>query len=157
MKHNAALLRLLVLLAALVLIAGCSGIRAYPNTMKKNLFVDVKADYGIKVSLHVYKVDEDCSASYEGTVFAKKDRMEVGIPTGTPSYIRFAFASSSFFFGKSSTDYPILLTPRSGKVYTAKAIYEDEMYAVELREAGSARAKGSEVGYRNLDDCKPAK
>jgi hypothetical protein len=157
MKNKALVFPLAALLASVVLMAGCSGIRAYRNTMKKNVFIDTEIDSGVRVSLDVYRVDSKCEANYEGTVFLGKRRSEVGIPSGELSYLSFKFARSSFFFGKSSTSHGTLLMPRSGKVYKAKALYTDDMYNVEIREAGSIKSKGAEVLYKELGECEPVK
>jgi len=157
MKKPSVVFLLLALLASAGLIAGCSGLRHYPNAEKKNLFVDKKTERGVRTSLHVYKVDSDCEASYEGTVFLKKVHSDVGIPAGRLSYLVFNFARSSFLYGKSSTSIGTLLTPRSGKVYKAEVVYEDDLYNVEIFEAESAKAKGKEVEMKDLGECKPAK
>jgi hypothetical protein len=157
MNNIATAIRLLVVLAALVLVAGCSGLRPYPNTLEKNVFVDVKADRGVKVSMNVYKVEDNCDVSYEGTVRMKGERTGVGIPTGRRSFLAVNFGRSSFLMGKSSISHGALLTPRSGKVYKMKAVYTKGMYNVEIREARSADDKGRELEFKLLEDCKPLK
>lgn len=157
MRNRALVFPLAALLFSSVLMAGCSGIRAYRNTVKKNLFIDTEVDSGVRTSMNIYRVDSKCEANYEGTVFLGKRRSEVGIPYGELSYLSFKFARSSFFFGKSSTSHGTLLRPRSGRLYKAKAVYADNMYDVEIREAGSIKSRGVEVPFKELSECEPVK
>jgi hypothetical protein len=154
-KRIATPLRIGVFLIMIGLVTGCSGLRTYPNTMKKNLFVDLKTDHGVRVRLDVYKVDSKCEANYEGTVSLDKGRTAVGIPTDSRVFLEFDFARHSFWKGKSQMGHGTLIRFRPGKVYRAEVVYEDDMYGVEVIEAGSPNTKGKEVAHMELSDCKP--
>jgi len=138
--------------ATALLVSGCSGLRHYPNTLKKNLIVKTNVDDGVRVSMHVYKVDANCKTGYEGTVFIRSKK-EVGIPSGKPSYLVFKFERSSFLSGRSSTTYKTLLRPKKGKLYKAKAVYKDDLYDVEIIETGSGKSRGRVVEQRPFDAC----
>jgi hypothetical protein len=155
-KRNTAVLFLMaVFIVVLGFMTGCSGIRPYPNTKDKNLFVDLKTDRGVRVSLDVYRVGPDCRVDYQGTVRLGNKRSEVGIPSGERLFLSFNFARSSIIFGKSSMGHGTLIKPRDGKIYRAEATYRDSMYNVEIYEAASLDAKGSEVEHLELNQCKP--
>jgi len=149
------MIRPAVFLLVLVAITGCSGIKTYPNTMDKNLFVDLKKDRGVRVSLDVYDVDANCRAGYRGTVQLDAKVSEVGIPTSKWLFLSFNFARSSIIFGNSSMGHGTMIKARRGKIYRAKAIYRDDMYSVEIREADSRDAEGREMEHIELSECKP--
>ncbi len=147
------LIILMALVVVLMLASGCSGIRTYKNDLGKNLIVDIQTDRGVNLSLHIYSVSPECEGKYVGTVKMRGKKSEVGLPAGKISYLSFNFRRSSFFTGKSSINYTTLIKPKKGKSYKAKAIYEDDMYNVELRRSGSKR----ELPQFELEDCKKLK
>ena len=143
--------------------AGCSGIKTYPNNLKKNLHVKIEKDSGsffssIKTTVDIYKVNKDCSTEYEGTVQLSKPTAEIGIPTGRLSYLAFVFASSGFLSSSSSTTiYETMIRPRTGYSYDAKVTYLDDIYNVEIFEKKPGRKKGRELESKDLSNCKPVK
>ena len=145
----------------MALTAGCSGIKTYPNNLKKNLHVKIKKDSGsifssIKTAVDIYKVNKDCSIEYEGTVQLKKPTAKIGIPTGHLSYLSFVFASSGFLSSSSSTaTFGTMVKPRKGYRYDAEATYVDDIYNVEIYEKHSSRKKSRELEFKDLNSCKP--
>lgn len=146
------------LLAAGVL-AGCSGIKSYPDTTPKNLVVKTEARSGsvlgsVRVSVHIHEVDASCRTQYLGTVQLDSPTVEIGIPPERPSYLVFNFHSSSFFGGSSgSINYETLLRPRAGFTYGATARYANGIYYVSIQESGARGSGGREVARRGLADC----
>jgi len=146
------------LLGACVL-AGCSGIKPYPEVLPKNLQVTTEASSGsalsrMRVALHVHLVGADCRSEYQGTVQLNEPSVQVGIPPDRLSYLVFSFSSSSFLGGSSgSISYDTLLRPRPGQTYIARASYADGIYHVEIRESGPRRSAGREIERRGLDEC----
>jgi hypothetical protein len=151
--------RVAVWLLGAGLLAGCSGIKTYPDTSPKNLIVKTEARSGsvfssARVAVHIHQVDASCRTTYVGTVQLSESVVEIGIPPERPSYLVFSFYSSSFLGGSSgSITYETLLRPRAGHVYDANARYADGIYHVEIRESGPGRSKGREIERREISDC----
>ena len=146
-------------IAAAVLLAGCSGIKTYPNDLPKNLHVRTEAASGsafssLRVALHIHQVDAACRTEYQGTVQLDAPAIDVGLPSGRMSYLIFTFSGSSFLGGSSSsTRHETLLQPRAGYAYDARVRYKEGIYHVELRETGARGAAGREIERRTLADC----
>jgi hypothetical protein len=147
--------RFVILMLACGLLAGCSGIKTYPNTLDKNLRVRTEADSGsffskVRAAVDIYRVDADCKTEYEGTVRLDEQSVAVGIPSGRVSYLVFVFARSGFFSRSSSSiTYDTLLRPRAGQTYDVGVRYRDDIYNVVIREG-----KGREIRPRDLQDCR---
>lgn len=141
------------------LLAGCSGIKTYPDTSPKNLFVKTEASSGsafatVRVAVHIHQVDASCRAEYLGTVQLNEPSVQIGIPVERLSYLEFSFFSSSFLGGSSSTiHYATLLRPRAGHTYDAGARYAEGIYHVVIRESDPRRSAGREIERRGLDEC----
>ena len=141
------------------LIAGCSGIKSYPDTSPRNLFVKTETRSGsvfgsVRVSVHIHQVDASCRTEYLGTVQLNEPAVAIGIPPDRPSYLVFNFYSSSFLGGSSgSINYETLLQPRAGYTYDATARYADGIYYVVIRESGARGPAGREVERTGLSEC----
>jgi hypothetical protein len=143
-------------LLAAGLLAGCSGIKTYPDTLPKNLRIHT-AISKVQAALHVHRVDASCQTEYQGTVQLDKPSIEVGVPAGRSSLMAFTFSSSSFLGGSSSSiRYETLLTPRAGYTYDVKASYLDSIYSVTIREIDPRGSSSREIGRRDLRTCKAA-
>jgi len=146
------------LIAAAVLLGGCSGIKTYPNDLPKNLQVRTEASSGsafssMRVALHIHAVDARCQTEYQGSVQLDAPSIDVGLPSGRMSYLIFTFAGSSLLGGSSSTRHDTLLQPRAGYSYDARVRYKDGIYHVELRESGVRGRAGREIERRPFADC----
>jgi len=141
------------------LLAGCSGIKTYPDTSPRNLFVKTEARSGsafgsVRVSVHIHQVDASCRTEYLGTVQLNDPAVEIGLPPDRPSYLVFNFYSSSFLGGSTgSINYETLLRPRAGYTYDATARYVDGIYLVEIRESGARGSASRELAQRGLGAC----
>ena len=152
--------RVAALLLAVGLLAACSGIKTYPNTLEKNL--NIRADTRsneflgkVKADVDIYRVDANCKGEYLGTVKLDESAVAVGIPPDRPSYLVFNFASSAFFSGSSSSiNYATLLKPRAGYRYDIKVSYTDNIYDVAIREMRPRKGGGREIERRELGNCK---
>jgi len=142
-----------------VVLAGCSGIKTYPDTSPKNLIVRTEASSGsaftrMRVAVHIHQVDANCRTEYQGTVQLDEPSVQIGIPPDRLSYLVFSFSGSTFLGGStSSISYDTLLRPRAGYAYDAKASYADGIYHVEIRESDPRRSTGREIERRGLDKC----
>ncbi len=140
-------------------LAGCSGIKTYPDTSPRNLFVKTEARSGsafgsVRVSVHIHQVDASCRTEYLGTVQLNEPAVAIGIPPDRPSYLVFNFYSSSFLGASTgSINYETLLRPRAGYTYDATARYADGIYFVVIRESGARGSTGREVSQRALSAC----
>jgi len=141
-----------VLAGALVLLAGCGGLKTYPeDAAPKNLTVRTAAS-GVRAELDIHSVDSQCRAPYVGTVRLDKASVAVGIPADGWSYLKFDFASSSFLRGSHQMTKGTLLRTRAGHSYEADVSYKDDIYNVVLREK-PARGAAREVPLLDLASC----
>jgi len=148
--------RLYAALLAAGLLAGCSGIKTYPDTAPRNLRIHA-AISKVQAALHVHRVDAGCQTEYQGTVRLDKPSIEVGVPAGRSSLMAFTFSSSSFLGGSSSSiRYETLLTPRAGYTYDVKVSYLDDIYSVTVREIDPRGSSSREIERRDLRACKAA-
>lgn len=151
--------RIAALLLGVGLLAGCSGIKTYPDTSPKNLVVRTEASSGSmlgrsRVSVHIHEVDANCRTEYRGTVQLNEPTVEIGVPAGRPSLLVFNFYNSSFLGGSTGNiNYETLLRPRAGFTYDATARYRDGIYYVSIRESGARGGQGREVARRGLAEC----
>jgi hypothetical protein len=141
------------------LLAGCSGLRPYPNTLAKNLHIRTEADSGtifqkVRVAVDIFGVASDCTTEYRGTVKLKGGSIKVGIPPGELSYMVFVFSNSSLLAGsRSSMSHETLLKTRAGYDYDIKVSYRDDIYSVTIEETHSRRSKRREIELRDLSAC----
>jgi len=146
-------------LLGVFLLAGCSGIKTYPDASPKNLLVRTEARSGsafasVRVAVHIHQVAPSCRTEYLGTVQLNEPSVEIGIPADRLSYLEFSFVSSSFLGGSTGTiSYATLLRPRAGYIYDATARYADGIYYVAIRESGPRGSAGRQVARRGLAEC----
>ena len=151
--------RIAAWLLGAVILAGCSGIKTYPDTSPRNLTVRTEASSGsilgrTRVSVHIHEVDANCRTEYLGTVQLSEPTVEIGVPAGRSSLLVFAFHNSSFLGGTTGNiSYETLLRPRAGFTYDATARYRDGIYYVSIREAGARGDLGRELARRPLGAC----
>ncbi len=147
-----------VVLAA-CLLAGCSGIKPYPDHPEKNLQLSTKTDSGspfssVRAALDIYRVDQGCQMHYEGTVDLRDSSLAIGIPVGEPSYLAFAFNSSSWLgSSQGSITYDTLLTPRPGYEYDVEVSYADDMYDVVIREIDPRGGARRDIAPELPENC----
>ena len=146
------------LLGACVL-AGCSGLKTYPDISPRNLIVKTEATSGgvlsrTRVSVHIHEVDANCRTQYLGTVQLNEPTVEIGLPSDRLSFLEFSFYGSSFLGSSSGTiSHDTLLRPRAGYTYDASARYTDGIYHVVIRESGRRGKPGREIARRSLAEC----
>ena len=141
---------------AIVLMAGCSGIKTYPNTLEKNLRVQTEMESGslfssIRAAVDIYRVGNNCQTQYEGTVQLNEPVVNIGIPQDRDAYLVFVFANSSFLGNTSGQiSHGTMFTPRPGRRYDVKVRYMEDIYSVTLWDSGK------EIARRDLNSCSPA-
>ncbi len=149
------MIRIIAAYFTAMMLAGCASIKTYPNTLAKNMRVAVKLDSGSVIKsttalLDVYSIDSKCRVNHEGRVALESAMTEVGLPTNKPLYLEFTFSNTSFLVrGSSSTSYGLVLTPRSGNSYQAKAQYDSGIYEVVIRDGA-----GRPIEQGRLNDCR---
>ena len=146
-------------LLAVGVIAGCSGIKPYPDTLPKNLHMRTETSSGsmfskVRAAVHIHRVDAGCLTEYQGTVQLNEPTAEIGLPTERLSLMAFVFSSSSFLAGSSgSIRYETLLKPRAGYTYDVKVNYVDRMYNVIVREIDPRKSSSREIERKSLKTC----
>lgn len=159
MPHNLIYRRNIVLVLAVSLLAGCSGIRPYPDTVGKNMLIRTETKSGsifskVRAAVHIYRVDANCQIEYEGTIKLDEPSVAVGIPSNRSSYLVFDFSSSSFLANsRSSISYETLFRPRAGHNYDAMVSYKDDIYNVEIRETNTRKSSGRVIDRQDLSAC----
>ena len=142
------------LLLVLSMLAACSAVKTYPNTLDKNLRVITKTDSGVDAAVEIYEVKPDCGIKYSGTVQLDNPGVDIGIPVSRSSYLVFVFSRSGFFTGSSTITYDTLLRPRRGIRYEIDVSYREDIYNVVVHERLGAN-KSQEIETKSLTDCKP--
>lgn len=145
--------------AWMVLAAGCSGLKPYPNELPaKNLSIRTVTSAGsvlssVRAELDVHSVDASCRALYLGTVPLDQPTVAVGIAADRGSMLTFHFLTSSFLgSSRGRISREVYLTPRSGQRYEIDVSYRDDLYDVVLRERMRNGAAG-DVAVTDLRAC----
>lgn len=152
-------LRITGLLFLLGVLAGCSGIRPYPEVRPLNLSIRTETDSGsffsnVRASVDIYRVDSLCRTEYQGTVKLDRPSVKAGIPAQSLSYMVFVFSSSSFLAGSKGTmSHGALLKARPNHTYDIKVSYKKDIYNVSIREDGGEKPPGREIEIRDMDSC----
>lgn len=150
------------LLLAVSVLAGCSGIKTYPNDLDTNLHVRTAAESGsflssMRTAVDIHRVGADCTTEYEGTVQLDEDSIGIGIPPERWSRLVFVFSNASFLLSTSSTvTYETLLNPRAGYVYDLRVTYRDDIYNVSIQENQPGTPSSRKIPHRPLSACRPS-
>lgn len=139
-----------------VLLAGCSSFKPYPNTLAKNLAASLSkdSDAGIKARVDIYSMDKQCQDHYQGTIRFDKKPGQIGIPNNKQTLLAFYFLSSHWLMGPSSINVDALIKARSGYRYEAKLTYVDSTYEVNLYEINHRSGKRREVRIVGMNACR---
>ena len=147
-------------LVAAVILAGCSGLRPYPNNLEKNLVIRTDTDSGsifskVGVEVDIFRVKADCLTEYQGTVNLNGPSVEVGIPPDKLSYMAFVFSNSSFLASsRNSISHETLLEARAGYNYDIRVSYIDDIYNVAISEKHPEKPGGRKIDFRDISACK---
>jgi hypothetical protein len=143
------------LIALLLGLCACSGLRTYPTAPGGNLSVRPRLESGVSAALHVHRVDAQCRVEYLGTVKLDDAQRTLDLPAGQASYLVVTFDTSSFFGGRRNTSAAALLHPHAGSRYELDVRYRQDIYDVALSEAASRTAQRRVLPRRDLDACRP--
>jgi hypothetical protein len=156
---NTKIQHIIILLLVFSLLIGCSGIKTYPNTADKNLYITTETDSGsmlskVRTAVDIYRVDSDCKTEYEGTVQLKSRSVDIGIPPGRLIYLVFVFSRAGFFSSSSSKiTYGGLMKLNADYLYDVKVSYVDDIYNVVIRETNPRKKKSREIELKDLNNC----
>ena len=156
--HRVAIMVLWISTASLL--AGCFGVKPYPNTLDKNLHVQTVTESGswfsrVRTAIDIHRVGKDCAIDYEGTVQLTEPTTDIGIQPDRWSHLVFVFASSSFWANRSGTiTYETLLKPRPHYHYAVAVSYKNDLYHVAIRETPPNRSSGHEIEPLALSACR---
>jgi hypothetical protein len=134
-------------------LAGCSGVKTYPDDIAaKNLSIRT-ASSGARAALGIHSVDAQCRTQYLGTVALDKSSVALGIPAERWSYLVFDFATSRYLGSqRGRISRETLLKPRAGYRYEIDVTYRDDLYDVVIREQ-PPRGKARELEFLDLGSC----
>jgi hypothetical protein len=149
-------------LGALLLAAGCSPLKPYPNELPvKNLSIRTATQSGsmfasVRAEVDVHSIDGACRVQYIGTVALDQPSVAVGIAPEHSSYLVFQFMSSNLLGGsRGRISRELVLRPQAGQRYEIDVTYRDDLYDVVVRER-SPRGALREVPLQDLRSCRPA-
>lgn len=143
------------------LLAGCSGIKTYSESLPKNMHVTTRVDSGSAVKsavaeFDIHRVNARCETDYLGRVYLDSPAIEVGIPVDELIYLDFIFASKAFMSTTTSAvRYQTIFTPRRGYQYHAKVDYDKGIYNVVIREKRPGGSTGRIIEHTPLRGCEP--
>ena len=124
------------------MLVACSGVKPYPDTLEKNVRVVTRTDGSflskVRTAVDIYRVDQACETSYQGTVQLQGPNTLVGLPHDQPVYLVFVFHTSSFLANsKTSTLYETMFRPEPSAHYEFEVSYANKIYGVQMRKAMS--------------------
>jgi hypothetical protein len=141
-------------------LAGCSGLKPYPNDLPtRNLSIRTATSTGsvfssVHAEVDVHSVDAACADRYLGTVVLDQPNMGIGVPPGRRSRLVFHFVSSNFLGGsRGRISREVSLQPGADHHYQIDVTYRDDLYDVAVRE----RSRGGalrEVQSLELAPCR---
>jgi hypothetical protein len=150
------ILRTVLILFSIVLIAGCSGTRAYPDSSPHNVRIHTAVS-GVTAVMDIHRITSRCETEYVGTVALDTPSIEIAVPAGKPSLIVVTFLYSSFLRQTSrTTSYDTELTPRAKSIYNIHVSYADKIYDVRVRETDVQSSVSRELARRGPETCKPS-
>jgi len=145
--------------ACLVLAAGCSGLKTYPDAPAKNAVIRIKTDSGsflsrTRADVDLFKVNAACEAQYLGSLRLEDSPLELGLPIGDTILLAYVFSRSTFLGGRDSASViEMMLAPRKGYRYEFEVSYLKNTYGATGVEVGPGRPSRREVEHRRLKDC----
>lgn len=139
----------------LSVLASCASvIKPYVSGLPTN-FEIVNRTESVEASLHIYNLDEQCVADYQGTIALNDSRSEVGVTPGQPTLLEVGFSSSSFWGSSSGyISYPVTLVPGSALRYRIEASYRDDIYNVAVFEINRSTGKKRQMTDEELQICR---
>lgn len=158
--NKAGPLSMIALMLGMGFLAGCFGLKTYPNDLQKNLHVHTSADSGwflstVRTAVDVHRVGSDCTTEYAGTVQLADGMMGIGLPPDQWSRLVFVFATSSFLVNSSGTiTYETWLRPKAGHTYEVEVSYQDDLYNVSIHETPPDSPAPHRVQRHTSDACR---
>jgi hypothetical protein len=142
-------------------LAGCSGLRPYPNAYAKNAVIRLTTDPGSLLSrravdLDLYTIDARCEADYVGTLKLRDASLDVGLPVEQKVLLAYVFSRSALIGNEGTSTIEIMLTPQRGHRYEFDVAYLKKGYTATGLDFAPGRAQGAYIEHIHWRDCKPA-
>ena len=134
------------------LLNGCSSAGAYQQEGKKNLLVNVKADSS--TYLEVYELDGPCDQKMKGEVKLHNGINKFALANNKHYYLRINFKTVSLLSGSQNITLGAYVTPQSNYTYLIDALYEDDMYDIEIKKRNIHSHKVTNMTVKPLESCK---
>src|SRR5262245_51391 len=115
-------------LAVVLTLTGCSGLRSYPNALEKNALIHVRTDPGTllayrAIDLDLYAVDSACRATYLGSLELRDETVELGLPLDHSIGLAYVFSRSAIIGTSGTTVVEMMLQPLRGHRYEFEVSY----------------------------------
>ena len=143
------------------LLIGCSSTeKKYPNTLKKNLIIELTTDISgetyskFEVVAGVNDLNDNCEIDYKGLIKLKSGKNEIGLKPEQLTYLAVEiFQKQSFHSGTSSSMRGTLFKPKKNKKYHVIVKYIDGMFDFRLYE--TKNKKRYEYKPTPISACQP--
>ena len=150
--------KLLAFAVAVAVLGACSSIKPYPNSYAKNVRIITRTDSSflsrVRTAVDVYRVDNTCNSTIQGTVQLRSPSTLLGLPYDQPVYLAFVFEGSSFLANsQSSITYETMFRPEPDSQYEFEVSYTDKIYGVQMRKDLAEGNGWTDVDSQPIVDC----
>ena len=128
------------------LIIGCSSAVHYPNSISKNITINVSTDTrssffkAIEFSAGVNDLNKDCTTEYKGFINLTAGKNKLGLKTGVSTHLILEIKQDGFT-GTSTFQQGTLIRPQKGSQYEVIVKYIDNMFDFSLYERKNSKRK----------------
>ena len=142
------------------LFIGCSSSVHYPNSISKNVTINVITDTSssffnsVEISAGVNDLNKDCTTEYKGFINLTAGKNKLGLKTGVSTHLILEIKQNGFT-GTRTFQQGTLIRPKKGSQYEVVVKYIDNMFDFRLYE----RRKSKRIKLKIIpwSACQPVK
>ena len=138
--------KLYVYLILSSLLIGCSSTVHYPNSISKNVTINVITDTrssffnSVEFSAGVNDLNKDCTTEYKGFINLTTGKNKLGLKTGVSTHFILEIKQDGFT-GTRTFQQSTLIRPKKGSLYEVVVKYIDNMFDFRLYERRKSKRK----------------